>query len=333
MIEHHFAPLLLGQDPTRVNHAWQQMQRFFWWRNGVVAGSAASGIEQALWDITGKAYGQPVFRLLGGAVRDRVRVYARGDLALPTREAEIKAALDEGFSAFKFGPVDAKYVVPYDDEVQVDIALKVAREIRDTAGPECDLMLDCGGIFSRQAAIRLIQGLREVRMLFIEEPVNADTPRDLVELRRASPDVRIAAGERVMTRWGFREWLELGAVDVLQADISHCGGIGELLRIAAAAETYNVLVAPHNPYGPVALAASAHAAAAIPNFLILEHCRHRPWFDEVQRSGPRVDGGHVHLDHRPGLGIELDWDYVSQHPPVQLPLRTFTNRDGGMPMV
>ena len=331
MIEHHFAPLLIGQDPTRVNHAWQQMYRFLWWRNGVVASSAASGIEQALWDITGKAYGQPVYKLLGGAVRDLVRVYARPDLALPTFQDEVRVALSEGFSAFKFGP--GRYVEPYDDETQTDIALRLSRQIRQAAGPDCDLMIDCGGIFSKQAACRLVQGLREVRMLFIEEPVNADTPRDLVALRRAFPDVRIAAGERVMTRWGFREWLELGAVDVIQADISHCGGIGELLRIAAAGETYIVLVAPHNPYGPVALAASAHAAAAMPNFLILEHCRHRPWFEDVQRFGPHVEGGHVHLDDCPGLGIELDWDYVAEHPYVKLPLRTFTDRDGGMPMV
>ena len=331
MIETHFAPLLIGQDPTRVNSAWQQMQRFFWWRNGVVASSAASGIEQALWDITGKAYGQPVYKLVGGAVRDCIRIYARPDLALPTYQEEVRTALAEGFSAFKFGPGD--YVHPYDDEKQVEVALLVAREIREAAGPDCDLMIDCGGIFSLQAAYRLIQGLREVKMLFVEEPVNADTPRGLVELRRTFPDVRIAAGERVMTRWGFREWLELGAVDVIQADISHCGGIGELLRIASWAEVYNVRVAPHNPYGPVALAANLHACAAMPNFLILEHCRHRPWFDEVQQYGPRVEGGCVQLNDRPGLGIELDWDYVARHPYKRLSLRTFADRDGGMPSV
>src|SRR4029077_17570726 len=104
MIEHHFGPMLLGQDPTRVNHLWQQMRRHFWWRNGVVESSAMSGIEQALWDIAGKAYGQPVYKLLGGAVRDRVRVYARSDLGLESHEAELKTALGEGFTAFKLGP-------------------------------------------------------------------------------------------------------------------------------------------------------------------------------------------------------------------------------------
>jgi galactonate dehydratase len=301
MIDDHFSPLLIGQDPTRVTFAWQQMQRFFWWRGGIVASSAASGIEQALWDITGKAYGQPVYKLLGGAVRDQVRVYARTDLGLDTHAEEAAAAVEEGFDGFKFGP--GNYVEPYDDEKQVDVALRTAHEIR------------------------------KVRMLFVEEPVNMETPQGLIEMRHAFPDVRIAAGERLMTRWQFREWLEQGAVDVIQADISHCGGIGELLRIAGNAEVYNVQIAPHNPYGPVALAANVHAAACMPNFLILEHCRHRPWFDEVQACGPMVSNGAIQLTDRPGLGIELDWDYVKRHPYQALKLRSFTDQDGGLPLI
>jgi galactonate dehydratase len=331
MIDDHFAPLLIGQDPTRVHHAWQQMQRFFWWRGGVVASSAASGIEQALWDVTGKACNLPVYKLLGGAVRDRVRVYARSDLGLATAEEEARTAVAEGFDAFKCGT--GAYVKPYDDERQVDVALAEVRAVRRAVGPDCDLMIDCGGIFSLQAAHRLIDGLRECRMLFIEEPVNMDTPQKLVEIRRAFPSVRIAAGERLMTRWQFREWLEQGAVDVIQADISHCGGIGELLRVAAYAEVYGVQMAPHNPYGPVALAAAVHAAACMPNFLVLEHCRHRPWFDEVQVHSHRVEQGRVTPGDRPGLGIELDWDYVRQHPYQRLKLRTFTDCDGGIPMI
>ena len=325
MIEDHFAPLLIGQDPTRVHHAWQQMQRFFWWRGGVVASSAASGIEQALWDVTGKACGLPVYRLLGGMVRDRVRLYARPDLGLPTAVDELRAAIEEGFDAFKVGT--GAYVKPYDDERQVDVALDDARQIRAAAGAGCDLMIDCGGIFSLPAAHRLIDGLRDVRMLFVEEPVNMDTPQKLLEIRRAFPQVRIAAGERLMTRWQFREWLEQGAVDVIQADISHCGGIGELLRLAACAEVYGVLMAPHNPYGPVALAANVHAAACMPNFLILEHCRHRPWMNAVQVFGQKIERGGVVPSDRPGLGIELDWDYIARHPYQKLELRTFIDRD------
>lgn len=331
MIEQHFAPLLVGEDPTQIQRAWQKMQRFFWWRGGVVASSAASGIEQALWDVTGKAYGLPVHKLLGGAVRDRVRLYARTDLGLATAEDEARAAVDEGFDAFKFGP--GRYVQPFDDEQQVDVAIAEARQIRAATGPKCQLMIDCGGIFSLQAAHRLIDGIRDLALLFVEEPVNMDTPQQLRELRQAFPGVRIAAGERNVTRWQFREWLETGAVDVVQADVCHCGGIGELLRIASYAELHGLRVAPHNPYGPVALAANVHAAACMPNFLVLEHCRHRPWFNEVQRFGPEVHNGHVVPSDRPGLGIELDWDYVGRYPYRPLKLRTFYDQDGAVPPI
>jgi galactonate dehydratase len=331
MIEHHFAPMLIGRDPTRITQAWQEMQRRLWWRNGVVASSAASGIEQALWDITGKACNQPVYRLLGGAVRDRIRMYARSDLGLESHVQEIESALREGFSAFKFGP--GTFLTPFDDEKQVDCALKLARELRIAAGSGCDLMIDCGGIFSQQAAHRLIDGLRAVKLLFVEEPVNADIPRSLTALRHTFTGVKIAAGERLMTRWGVREWLEVGAVDILQCDISHCGGIGELMRVAAFAEVYGVQIAPHNPYGPVALAANVHACAAMPNFLILEHCRHRPWFNEIQKQGPQIENGCVTLSNRPGLGIELDWECIARHPYQRLEPWQFLDRDGGMPCV
>jgi len=330
MIERHFAPLLVGQDPTRVHQAWQQMQRCFWWRGGVVAASAASGIEQALWDVAGKAYGVPVHKLLGGALRDEVRLYARGDLGLPTCLDEVQAARDEGFDAFKMGP--GRTVAPFCEERQVDVAAAQVREVRAAVGSQCDLMLDCGGIFSRAAAHRLLAEVRDARLQFVEEPVNGDIPHELRALRDAFPQTRIAAGERCLTRWQFREWLELRAVDVIQADVSHCGGIGELLRIAAAAETYGIAMAPHNPYGPVALAASLQASLCMPNFLLLEHCRLRPWFDRVQRSGPTIVGGRVLPGDAPGLGVELDWDAVAAHPYQPRPLRTFQHADGGMPL-
>jgi galactonate dehydratase len=151
-----------------------------------------------------------------------------------------------------------------------------------------------------------------------------------VALRRAFPDVRIAAGERVMTRWGFREWLETETVDVIQADIAHCGGISELLRIAACAEVYNVKLAPHNPYGPVAMASNLHACAAMQNFLILEHCRLRPAFERVQVAGPRIVGGYVHLSDAPGLGVELDWDFIKKNPFCSIPMRLQFDSDGAL---
>ena len=331
MVDQHFAPLLHGQDPTQVNRCWQQMQRGFWWRGGVVAASAASGIEQALWDISGKAANLPVHRLLGGKVRDKVRLYARTDLGLPTCGEEAAAAWEEGFTAFKFGP--GKRVDPFDDLAQVDEAVDFTHQANVATDGQAQLMIDCGGIFSQQAATELVRRLTAFPMLFVEEPVNMDVPRGLLELRRAFPGVRIAAGERLATRWAFREWLERAVVDVIQPDVCHCGGIAELLRVASYAETYNVTVAPHNPYGPVALAANLHAALCMPNFLILEHCRHRPWMDDVVRDAPRVERGLLHASDAPGLGVELDWDYVRAHPYQRLPLRLGQDAYGAMPLL
>jgi galactonate dehydratase len=332
MLERDLAPLLIGQDPTRINLLWQQMRRGFHWRGGIVETSAASGVEMALWDLTGKAFGLPVYKLLGGAVRDRVRLYARGDIGLADQVAELRAAIEEGYTAFKFPP--SGRLSPYDEDLQVDAALALAAELRAAAGSRFELILDCAGLFAPQAAARLIDGLERLGpMLFVEEPVNADVPRGLAGLSAAFPGVRIAAGERVTTRWGFREWLETGCVHVVQPDVTHCGGIGELLRIAAGAETYNLEVAPHNPYGPVALAASLHACAVMPNFLILEHCRTRPHFAAVQKVGPRVEGGSLWLTDRPGLGVELDWDYVRAHPYGRLDSRTTPRADGSLPCI
>jgi galactonate dehydratase len=331
MVEKHFRPLLIGMDPTRIESTWQNLQRNLWWRGGVVASSAISGIDQALWDIAGKAYKLPVHKLLGGAVRDRVRLYARTDLGLSTFADEGRAAVNEGFDAFKAGV--GPMVEPYDDRAQVDVTIREFSRLREAVGPQVDLMIDCAGLFSQQSAVPLIEALRPMNLLFVEEPVNADTPRELVALRRRFPDQRIAAGERLNTRWAFRELLEQGAIDVIQADISHTGGISELLKISHFAEVYNVRLAPHNPYGPVALAASVQACAAMSNFLILEHCRLHPWFQNVQKFGPTIRNGHVELDDRPGLGIELDEDMIERNPFRPLPVRLSPDRWGATPLI
>jgi galactonate dehydratase len=166
----------------------------------------------------------------------------------------------------------------------------------------------------------MLNALRSMKPFFVEEPVNADNPRTLLELRKANPYVRIAAGERLMSRWAFREWLEIGAIDVAQPDTSYACGISEVLKIARYAEVYNVTIALHNSCGPVATAAASHAAAAMANFLILEHCRLPPWTSRVQKYGPLIKSGCIELDDRPGLGIELDFEVVHSHPYRPLPL-------------
>ena len=338
-IETELRPRLLGMNPLEIGRIWTLGFRHFWWRMGVVHTSAMSGIDQALWDLKGKATGLPVYELLGGRVRDRVRLYARirdvfaeGEATL--EEDILQAVEEEGFDAFKsgFGPLTQ----PFDEIEQVNRAVDDYRRMRDAAGPDVALMCDAAGVYSPTAAARLIQGLREVDIFFVEEPTNQDTVNPTLQLKRAYPDVKIAVGERLFTRWAFREWFENQAIDVCQADICHTGGISELMKIAHYAEVYGIQIAPHNPYGPVALAAAAHAAAAMPNFVLLEHCRLRPWFEDVQKVAVPIVRGYVDLDElgkRPGLGVELDMEMIKNRPHRPLGANPFVLKDGSSPLV
>jgi len=330
-IETELKPRLLGRDPTDVEQIWQLGYRDFWWKRGVVHTSAMSGVNQALWDIAGQVAGQPVFKLLGGKVRDRIRCYARPDFAAGTVQEAALQAVAEGFDAFKSGQEDMPD--PFDAHRLADIEIEKLHRTREAVGPEVDLMIDCAGLHTSQSAHRLVEGLAPLNMLFIEEPIEQSTVEPYLRLKRDFPDVYFAAGERWMTRWDCREWFERQAIDVCQADLSHTGGISELMRIASFAEIYGIQVAPHNPYGPVALAAAAHAAAAMPNFLILEHCRLRPWFDQVQTLAVPIKGGYIsvgELAQRPGLGVELDMDLVRSRPHRPLLSRRKLKSDGSI---
>ena len=338
-IETELKPRLLGMNPLEIGRIWTLGFRHFWWRMGVVHTSAMSGIDQALWDLKGKAAGLPVYELLGGRVRDRVRLYARvrdvfaeGEATL--EEDILQAVEEEGFDAFKSG--FGALTQPFDEIEQVNRAVDDYRRMRDAAGPDVALMCDAAGVYSPTAAARLIDGLREVDIYFVEEPTNQDTVNPTLQLKRAYPDVKIAVGERLFTRWAFREWFESQAIDVCQADICHTGGISELMKIAHYAEVYGILIAPHNPYGPVALAAAAHAAAAMPNFTLLEHCRLRPWFEDVQKVAVPIVRGYVDLDElgkRPGLGVELDMEMIKDRPHRPLASNPFVMKDGSSPLV
>jgi galactonate dehydratase len=337
-IETELKPRLLGMDPTDIERIWQLGHRDFWWRRGVVHTSALSGIDQALWDIAGKAAGLPVYKLLGGAVRDRVRCYIRygPEFHGKTLEHALQACMDMKFDAFKFGfgtPVE-----PYDGMKQVDVALAGHRLARQMLGPDRALMIDAAGMFDPPAAHRLMAGLEPLDMLFVEEPTNMDTVEPTLRLKGAFPGMPIAVGERMMTRWDFRDWFERQAIDVCQADMCHAGGISELMKIAHYAEVYGITLAPHNPYGPVALAACAHAAAAMQNFLILEHCPIQPWFDKVQTQAVPIVDGYIPVDElaqRPGLGVALDMELVVSQSKTFTPMkgRRYEQADGSTPLL
>ena len=336
-VESELKPRLLGLDPTDIERVWQLGYRQFWWRRGVVHTSAMSGIDQALWDIAGKAAGLPVFKLLGGKVRERVRCYIRSgpEFHGVALEDAARRAREMGFDAFKhgFGTVTR----PFDALRQAEVAVAELRRLREVLGDDTALMIDAAGMFDPPAAQRLVEGLEPLALLFVEEPTNQDTVAPTARLKRSFPGVRIAVGERMASRWDFRPWFEQQAIDVCQADICHVGGISELMRIAHYAEVYGIVMAPHNPYGPVALAAAAQVAATIQNFLILEHCPLQPWFERVQRVPLPVTRGHIEvgeLARRPGLGVELDDDALaalSGHSPLDA--LHYETRDGGTPLI
>jgi galactonate dehydratase len=290
------------------------MYRHGFWRGGVVLLTAISAIEHALWDINGKALGVPVYRLLGGACRDRVRLYTHfGPSQSMTGDSDnsIKSAIDnarriveeEGFTALKTGPFPRQDVV--DERAWVDHAVRLADAFRQAFGDSVDLMYDCHGRPRPAVAVRLARALEPYKLLFLEEPVPPDNVDAMLKVSQARPSIDIATGERLFTKWGFRELLEKQVVDVIQPDPAHDGGILETRKIAAMAESYYVQVAPHNPYGPVGTAVGIQLGGCIPNFLILEHAR-SPFFRAVQRDPIVIKDGYVELNDKPGLGIDLD---------------------------
>ena len=333
------APLILGQDPRRIEHLYQTMYRHSFFRMGVIGMSALSGIEQACWDIFGKSLGVPVYQLLGGAVRESIRMYDHlggGEMnALylqdqPERMAErARDSVAAGYSAIKALVVPVSE--PLDGLAPIRRAEACMAAIREAVGDEVDIMVDLHGRTTPAMAIQYGQVLAPYRLFFFEEPCPPENPKALAEVARGLPGVPIATGERLVTRFQFRELFEQGACAVVQPDLCHCGGLWEARKIAAMAETYYVSVAPHNPLGPIATAAAVQFGFATPNFLIQEAIRSDvPWRDEVVTTPIRVVDGHVSLPERPGLGIEVDEVAAARHPFEQEVLMQPYHGDGAV---
>ena len=296
-------PYLVGKDPRQVVHHWQAIYRHAFYRGGPVLTSALSGVDMALWDIKGKALGVPVYELLGGPTRTKVRVYAH--VQTP---ADVKARLAEGFTAFKTNPAFRRSSPRYvETPGQVQYAVERFAALREAAGPEADVGIDFHGKVSPALAKLLIRGLEPHQPMFVEEPINCQDHDLMAEIARGTP-LPIATGERVYTKWGFREVLEKKAATILQPDLCHAGGITECRLIAGMAEAYYATIAPHCPLGPIALAAGVQLAASIPNFL----CQEQRTLGEGYLKEPFVlRRGYLDLPTRPGLGIELDEDALA----------------------
>jgi galactonate dehydratase len=290
-------PYLVGKDPRQVVHHWQAIYRHAFYRGGPILTSALSGIDQALWDIKGKALGVPVYELLGGPTRNRVRVYAHA--SSPQR---IKDGIAKGFTAFKTGPAKRRPARYIETPAEVHYAAERFGELRKAAGDDVDIGIDFHGATSPAHAKMLIKALEPYHPMFIEEPVNCQNHDLMAEIARGT-HLPIATGERVFTKWGFREVLEKKAATVLQPDLCHAGGITECRLIAGMAEAYYAAIAPHNPLGPISLAAGVQLAASIPNFL----CQEQVSLGEGYLKKPfTVRDGYLELPTAPGLGIELD---------------------------
>jgi galactonate dehydratase len=299
-------PYLVGKDPRRVAHHWQAIYRHAFYRGGPILTSALSGVDQALWDIKGKALGVPVYELLGGPTRDRVRVYSHANTV-----EEMKKAQAQGFTAFKTFPSVTGGLTPtanrrparlIESPGAVSRAVERFAELRKAMGPEVDIAIDFHGSIPPATSKLLIRGLEPYQPMFIEEPCQAQNHEVMAEIARGT-FLPIACGERVFTKWGFLDVLEKRAATVLQPDLCHAGGITEVRLIAGMAEAYYAMIAPHNPLGPISLAAGVQMAASIPNFL----CQEQVSLGEGYLKKPfTVHNGYLDLPTGPGLGIELD---------------------------
>ncbi|CAN5906373.1 galactonate dehydratase [soil metagenome] len=293
---------LIGKDPRAITHHWQAMYRHAFYRGGPVLTSAISGIDMALWDIKGKALGVPVYELLGGPTRTRIRVYAHAR----TLETMLQAR-DRGFTAFKTRVYKDRPARIVETPGFVRKAAEHFEGLRETMGEEADIGIDFHGEIHPPTAKLLIKALEPYQPMFIEEPVQCQHVDLMAEIAR-STHLPIATGERIFTKWGFREILEKGAATILQPDLCHAGGITEVRLIAGMAEAYYASIAPHNPLGPISLAAGLQLAASIPNFL----CQEQVSLGEGYLKQPfLVKEGYIDLPRGPGLGIELDDDALA----------------------
>jgi galactonate dehydratase len=311
---------MLGNDPFEIEALTSNMMINDYGRMGEVTMSAVSIFEMACWDIVGKALEQPCYRLMGGAVRDRIKAYANGWYTVERTPEDFHAAarkvVERGYLALKVDPFGAgRYELSRDEQAK---AVALIEAVRDAIGPECELLVEMHGRFNPATAIMMAKKLQPFDPAWIEEPV---PPENLLELKRVAEHVEIpiATGERLHTMNEFRPLFDLNCVDIIQPDLTHFGGLTYTRRLAAWADVYNVLVAPHNVGGPVSTAAALHLAAVIPNFKIQENFNDfaDSWVKQAAPGIPEVVDGYFPLPTRPGLGIDIDELEFAKHPQIE----------------
>lgn len=322
----HLKEVLVGQNPLNIEKIYHDSYRDAYWRGGAVLMSALSAVEIALWDILGKFLNVPVYQLLGGKVNDKVRIYVNGWFSgakTPEQFAEkAKIAAERGVTAMKWDPFGKSYLEISNQDL--DTALRCVAAVREAVGPKVDLLIEGHGRFNVPTGIKIAKELEQFKPMFFEEPVPPDNLEALKAVRDKSP-VSISAGERLYTLRSFKDLFEMRAADYIQPDISHAGGIMELKKIAAAAESYYIPFAPHNPSGPVANAATLQIAACCPNFSILEIMYSDvTWRKDVTNEKLVYENGYIQIPDAPGIGIEINEEECLKHPYRPHTLRHYT---------
>lgn len=303
--------MIIGKDPMNIEHLWQLMYRGTFYRGGAILVSAISGIEQALWDIKGKYLNAPVWQLLGGKCRDRIKMYAHvcPGIDNATTEQILTCAIKRVADGFK--SIKMNFACPVSHVETLETAERFVQQfaaVREAVGKGIDIAIDFHGRFSPAMSIRMCKMLEPYYPMYIEEPVLPENVDALLKVKE-STSIPIATGERLFTKWGFREVIEKQAASIYQPDVCHTGGILETKKIAAMAENYFCSVSPHNPLGPIALAACLQVDTCIPNFTAQEH----PTTDEGYDLGKvffkkpfEIVDGYVEVPQGPGLGFEID---------------------------
>lgn len=312
---HELSDYLVGQDPAGIERHWQGMYHAWRWRGGAVLMTAMAALDLALWDIEGKRLGVPVYRLLGGPFREEIACYAShwlGGVQTPAQAEEGAAeAVRRGFSAFKWSPFNAE-ALRREEALAIRHAAELMEAARSGVGPDAEIMIECSERLSPRTAVLAARALEPYRPYWFEEPIPFENARAMAQLQREL-SVPIATGERLLSRWEFRELLEEQGCRIIQPDLMHAAGITECRRIASLADTYYVSVAPHNSGGPIETLAAIHLAASIPNFLVLEQMENEQLARaRICTDPPAIHDGHFTLPTRPGLGTDIRLDVVEE---------------------
>jgi galactonate dehydratase len=337
----HVGERIIGMDPMKTDYIWTKLYRDLNWVGPFGASLCAiSGIDMALLDLKGKVLGIPCYELLGGAFRKEILLYANYWFTGGGHNADdyAKQALkvkEAGFTGLKFDPF-AHVNYFYGEDLssnltltmdQQDRAFEISKAVRDAVGPAFDLMIETHAMLNFRVAVKMAQRLSGLDITWYEEPVGPENVDALRAMRERLPgNVAICVGERHYTRYGIKQVLEKQLCDILMPDITRCGGPSEMKRMATMMEIYNVLLAPHNPNGPLSTLASAHVCAAVPNFYRQEFMFNDvPWRDEIisYPINKMIKNGHLHISDRPGLGVDLIEEEIEKHPGILTPRNGF----------